>query len=297
MHPGEKFEQLITEIFEALTRNNEFESISKNVQLPGPDGDREIDVLITGKVGPFSVNTIVECKDYKNKVNVMVVDALHSKMADVKANKAVLVTRNGFSRGAILKAKRLGISLCTANQASDETWKFEPQMPLLITEHCCETSHVSFIFTAVENMKQMEISQVAGRSIGDLIAEHWNETEIKYVDGIIFHIYKPEIKNPYIKINDDRELAISDFEINMEIRTTHYLGFFNKFDSAKFLRYIDDDNTHVIFDVKDLNNYREEFERYVRIEDVPYHPVRSNIIIKYMLERNPTIKIGTSYKI
>lgn len=93
MNPGEKFEQLTAEIFKALTARNEFESVSKNVKLPGPDGDREIDVLITGKVGPFAVKTIVEYKDYKKKVNVQVVDALHSKMVDVCANKAVL-TRN-----------------------------------------------------------------------------------------------------------------------------------------------------------------------------------------------------------
>ena len=146
---------------------------------------------------------------------------------------------------------------------------------------------------AIEDMKHLEITHVAGRSIGDLIAEHWNETEIEYLDGIIHHLYRPEIRNPYIKINDGRELAISEFEINMEIRTTHYLGFFNNLDSTKFLRYIDDDKTHIIYDVKDLNNYREEFERYGRIEDVPHHPERTNFDIKHMLERNPKVRIGT----
>jgi len=66
--PRRKFEQLTAEIFKALTARNEFESVSKNVKLPGPDGDQEIDVLITGKVGPFAVKTIVEYKDYKKKL-------------------------------------------------------------------------------------------------------------------------------------------------------------------------------------------------------------------------------------
>ncbi len=294
MHPGKKFEELTSEIFEALTKNNEFESVSKNAKLPSPDGDREIDVLISGKVGPFNVNTIVECKDYKRKVNVMVVDALHSKMVDVNANKAVLVTRNGFSRGAISKAKRLGISLCTAHKALHEKWKFEPEMPILITEHCCENSHISFVFTAVKNMSQIEITHVSGRSIGDLIAEHWNDIDIEYKDGVINHIYRPEIKNPFVRINNDRDLAISEFKINMEIRTRHYLGFFNDLNSAKFLQYIGEDNTHVVFDVSDLNNYRDEFERFDRIEDVLNHPKRANFDIKHMLERNPKIKIGSN---
>ena len=291
MHKGEKFEQLTTEIFEFLTRKNEYESVLKNVKLLGPDGNREIDVLITGKVGPFVVKTIVECKDYKRKVNVMVVDALHSKMVDVNANKAVLVTRNGFSRGAISKAKRLGISLCTANHASDESWKFEPQMPILITEHCCEKSEISFAFTAIANMTKLEITHIAERSIGDLIAEHWNEAEIEYVDGIVHHLYEPKIKKPYIKINNDRNLDISELKINMEIRTTHYLGFFNDLDSTKFLRYIDDDKIHIIFDVKDLNNYRDHFERFERIEDVSPHLARANFDIKHMLERNPKLNV------
>lgn len=294
MHPGEKFEKLTAEIFEALTAKNEFESVSKNVKIPGPDGDREIDVLITGKVGPFDVKTIVECKDYKNRVNIQVVDALHSKMRDVDANKVVLVTRNGFSRKAIDKAKRVGISLCTANNAADETWKFEPQMPLLITEHCCEHSHIRFAFHAVDNMKmkQSEFTHVSGRSFGDLVVEHWNETEIDFQDGVVHHLYEPEIEDPFVMINDERKLAISEIKIQMEIRTTHYLGFFNDLESAKFLRFIEDGETHVILDLNELNDYRTRFERYERIEDVPEHDARTNFEVKYLHERNPKLKIG-----
>ncbi|MCF8079075.1 MAG: restriction endonuclease [Desulfobacterales bacterium] len=291
MKPGDKFEQLTAEIFEALTARNEFESVSKNIKLPGPDGDREIDVLITGKVGPFDVKTIVECKDYKKKVNVQIVDALQSKMVDVNANKAVLVSRNGFSRSAIKKAGRLGISLCTAHNASDEKWKFEPQMPILITEHCCEESKISFIFEAVDNMNRMEVSHVSGKSIGSLIAEHWDEKNIEYKDGIVRHLYRPSLESPFVRINNGRKLPIQDFEILMEIRTTHYLGFFNDLESAKFLRYIEDEDTHIIFDIRDLNDYRNRFERFQRIEDVPKHDDRANFDVKHMLNPNPKIVI------
>ena len=65
---GKDFENLTAEIFEALRSNPQYESVEKNVKVAGSDGDRQIDVLLRGKVGPFDNITIVECKDY-NKFN------------------------------------------------------------------------------------------------------------------------------------------------------------------------------------------------------------------------------------
>jgi hypothetical protein len=73
--------------------------------------------LIRTQVSSLSILTIVECKDVNKNLDVQYVDALHSKMQDVNANKAVLVARKGFSKTAIQKAKRVGITLCTAMEA------------------------------------------------------------------------------------------------------------------------------------------------------------------------------------
>ena len=134
MKQGIKFEHLASEVFTILSKDNKHEKVEHNVMLGGPDGPRQIDVLISGSVGPFEVRTIVECKDYNKNVNVTALDALYSKLIDVNAQKAVLVARKGFSNGARKKAKRLGISLCTIHSMEHEKWKFDLEIPILITE-------------------------------------------------------------------------------------------------------------------------------------------------------------------
>ncbi len=139
MKNGTKYELLTAHVFSVLSERNVNEKVEHDVMLEGPEGPRQIDVLITGKVGPFEARTIIECKDYAKNVNVTAIDALHSKLMDVKGQKAVMVARKGFSNGAKKKAKRLRISLCTLNSMEDEKWKIESEVPIIITEYACDT--------------------------------------------------------------------------------------------------------------------------------------------------------------
>lgn len=134
MKSGTKFEKLTEKIFSQLVKQPAYEKVEHNVNLEGKDGPRQIDVLITSEIAGIKIKTIIECKDYKGKVSVGVVDALHSVMQDVNANKGVLVSSNGFSSTAISKASRLGISLYTAHEALSEKWKIDIEIPILVTE-------------------------------------------------------------------------------------------------------------------------------------------------------------------
>ena len=53
MKQGTEFELLTTDLFSQLSKDREFESVQHDVMLDGLDGKRQIDVLLTGKVGPF----------------------------------------------------------------------------------------------------------------------------------------------------------------------------------------------------------------------------------------------------
>ena len=115
---GKSFEGLTKHVFEILTANEELTSVEENVKLDGADGPRQIDVLVRSKVAGIDICTIVECRDYAKRLDITHLDALHSKMHDVNADKAVLVSRLGFSKKATNKAKRVGITLCTLNEAT-----------------------------------------------------------------------------------------------------------------------------------------------------------------------------------
>ena len=144
MKAGTQFEKLAERIFAKLVNNPDYEKVEHNVNLEGKDGPRQIDVLITSQAAGMEIKTIIECKDYKGKVSVGVIDALHSVMQDVNANKAVAVSSNGFSSTAISKAKRLGISLYTAHEALSEKWKVDIEIPILVTEISSIDANPSF---------------------------------------------------------------------------------------------------------------------------------------------------------
>lgn len=291
MKQGTEFELLTTDLFSQLSKDREFESVQHDVMLDGLDGKRQIDVLLTGKVGPFEVKTIIECKDYSKNLNIMEIDALHSKMLDVKAQKAVLVARKGFSRKAVIKAKRLGISLCTAHSASKEKWKFALELPLVITEYACEKSSPSFEFTAIGNSLNLQsITNFNDIPLAKIIANYWNDTEIECEDGMNKHKFYPDIPKPqWITVPDGRKMEIKNFHITLHIQKSYYFGYFNNIVSAKYLQFHDENKRHVIFNPRDLSDYRKTFARFTNRIELP--PIKNIMFIGVKLLYNPEAEI------
>jgi hypothetical protein len=293
MKNGTKFEELTAEILVHLRRDKSFETVEHNVFLDGKDGPRQIDVFLKGKVGPFDVTTIVECKDYAKNINVTAIDALHSKMQDVNAQKAVLVARKGFSRTAIKKAKRLGISLCTAHSAKSEKWKFQLEVPLIIKELSCELSQPSFMFRAIPNQKGVRLDEFCGVPLPKILGEYWNNNQIKCQDGTNEHIFRPQLPEPhYVYVPDGRKLEIFDFHIKMFMKQAYYFGYFNDLESSKYIEFIEEKERHVIFDPKDLSDYRTKMVNYGKYEDIP--KISGGLHIELKLLHNPkaTVKMA-----
>jgi hypothetical protein len=289
MKNGTKFEELTAEIFDHLRKDQRFETVDHDVFLEGKDGPRQIDVLLKGNVGPIDILTIVECKDYNKNVNVTAIDALHSKMQDVNAHKAVLVARKGFTKTAIRKAKRLGISLCTAHSAACEKWKFNLEVPLVIVELSAEKYTPSFEFVAIENQTGIDFMNICGTPLPKIIAEYWNDSEIECKDGITEHIFLPNIPKPlWTTVPDGREIGIENLQVKMYLKKTYYLGYFNKVESAKYIEFIEENKRHVIFDPNDLSDYREKMAPYSKFEDIPQ--IQDVHVITVKLMHNPEAK-------
>jgi hypothetical protein len=81
--------------------------------------DRQFDVTLRFKAGLHDYLTVIECKDYKNKVPAEKIDALVTKAKDVNANKAVFVSSNGYQSGCFAVAARHGIRLLTLDEKID----------------------------------------------------------------------------------------------------------------------------------------------------------------------------------
>ena len=288
MKQGTRFEHLAHKVFAVLSKEKKHEKVEHNVYLDGPDGPRQIDVLISGSVGPFKVKTIVECKDYNKNVNVTAIDALYSKLLDVNAQKAVLVARKGFSNGAKKKAKRLGISLCTIHSMAHEKWKFQAEIPLLLIEHACEKITPSMIFRAISNnINFLQFMTISDIPIPKVVADYWNNNEISCEDGVTEHLLIPDIPKPHwVYVPDGRKMEVTDLKITMHITKQYYFGYVNNLKSAKYIEFIEEGSKKVLFDPNELSNYRETMIKYYTLDDVPKNADTININIKLMREEN-----------
>jgi hypothetical protein len=130
---GKDYEEMVLFVYRVLCGDSSFRDVRHNVKLDGPDGERQIDVLVIHDYANVRYTTIIECKDYRGKLNVTHVDAFASKLVDVKASKGILVSRNGFSKTACQKAKRLGIELCMIDTAESLLQSLIIEVPVVLS--------------------------------------------------------------------------------------------------------------------------------------------------------------------
>ena len=112
MKAGKALEQLIVAIQESL-KDSPDTLIVPNAKLKDRTNlKREIDVFVQTKIQGGSIGIAFECKNYKEKVDIEVIEAFNSKCKDIpEIHKGIIVSSNGFTAGAQTKAQFYGIDL------------------------------------------------------------------------------------------------------------------------------------------------------------------------------------------
>ncbi len=278
----QKFEDLTATIYDLLSKQG-FKA-EKNVKLTGPDGNRQIDVLIEGKLGPIDVRTIIECKDYNVRVDVTKVDELHSKMRDVKAHVAILVSRKGFTKGAIQKAKRLGIKLNTVHLSRSEKWDFNIDIPIVVEEVLPDLSF-EMNLTLDENCTMWTDRLVFNDiNISEKFIEYWNSHhELKAFDNILDTL---GVKAPfYIRdaVNEEKYF-FSELKLFVNIKRSFFLGNLKELDSSYLLNEILESRLTVMVNMEKLGGYQQLFARYSNEADIP-----NSLALKVKAFAKPTL--------
>lgn len=111
---GDKFEEQVKWLYDLLSAQEGYTSVEgPKVKIPSPDGEREFDVVLKVKACGIEFLTVIECRDYKSRLDVTHIDGFQSKIEDVNASKGIIISRNGFTGTAIKKAKRFGVKIYT----------------------------------------------------------------------------------------------------------------------------------------------------------------------------------------
>jgi Restriction endonuclease len=260
---GKPFEILTKEIFEALVENPAYTKVKHNVKLDGKDGPRQIDVLIQAQVSSLPILTIIECKDESRNLNVQYIDALHSKMQDVNASKAVLVARKGFSKKALQKAKRLGITLCTVMEAKSALWNIGFQVPVIVTHIVSKNFNPRF---RAFHKGGTQIDCKSAVIINDrYLPEYFRDSLISGViqfndveKGQIWYPQNLDSSN-YIRDVKGNRIDIEQLEIYVELEITYYFGYLNDLENTRALLNKTEDTMHIMFKTEEIFDYRNNF--------------------------------------
>lgn len=117
---GVEFERFVLDIQSRIDPNSR---ATHNEMLVNRLGHkRQFDVVIRGSCAGVDFLGVVECKDLNRKVGCELVDAFITKANDINANFKILVSRKGFTKGAMEAARHYGVqtfSLLPGNDSSD----------------------------------------------------------------------------------------------------------------------------------------------------------------------------------
>jgi hypothetical protein len=117
-----KFEKLVAGIH-MLTSQGAEVKFDDHIIGRRTGSNRQIDVSIRFKQGLYDYLAIIECKDYGRKASIDKVEAFRTKMEDVGARHGIMVSPQGFQRGAIKTAEAYNIELFTLTEVKSDWTK------------------------------------------------------------------------------------------------------------------------------------------------------------------------------
>jgi hypothetical protein len=187
MAKGKSFEIFIENLERLLNKDNST-TIEKNVYLTSSKGiRRQIDVLLTHKIDRHIFRTIIECKDWKRKPDIKVIDEFSSKLKSVGVEKGIIVSRSGFTSGLLKEAKAYSfISLYTIDEVED------------IASEIIDFNRVGF-FKITYNSNDWTVRFAENQEINDSMRLY---TKLKFGEGLKeFDV--TEITQDYLTKNKD----------------------------------------------------------------------------------------------
>lgn len=121
---GTPFELVVSDVVKEMDPNA---NVRQGEWIIGPDGHRNLDVIIEGTVDGITRKIHIECKDYNpdsRPIGINFIDALESKHRDLNVDLSLLCSNAGFTTDAIRKSKRKGIGLIGVLREGDKRIRY-----------------------------------------------------------------------------------------------------------------------------------------------------------------------------
>lgn len=122
---GKEYEKLTQYIFDQIVNQQQVNTIDvqHDVLLQGKSTSHQIDVYWKFEVGGEEYSTIVQAKDWKNKVPQKEMLAFNDIIRDLPyGTKGIFVSQAGYQKGAIDVAKANGITIYELRPPISSDW-------------------------------------------------------------------------------------------------------------------------------------------------------------------------------
>jgi hypothetical protein len=227
-----RFEELAHQIQQALAPNAEV-TLNEFIEGIVSKEKRQIDISVRARIGQYKILIVLECKDYANPVDSPEVECFIQKMQDVKAHRGVIISANGFTKGALNVAKNSCIETYQLIDVQNADWRSIVKIPVLLVG--MHLKNCSFHFSSTEipsscfqqafkgpmvlSFLALDMDQKPITKLKYLVNRKWNTEVIPQKEGK--HLVRLH-ECRYIEYQGERLRCTVD--VTAEVRETRFFG-------------------------------------------------------------------------
>lgn len=225
-----RFERQIHELHKQFAPLNA--NIAYDEKILGFDSktERQIDISIRYQLAGYDLLLIIDCKDYASPLDVSDVGAFKSLASDVRANKAVMISTNGYTPAAIEMARSAGIETRTYVETDVTEWQSPYSIPVLVSSisirtwnvHASSVPGFRMAFPTHIPFSFIETFALDGTALGPilvLLGKVWHQNSALNVPGT-HRVLLAE----HVMIRVGHEEFHVRLEANVNVVERHFLG-------------------------------------------------------------------------
>jgi hypothetical protein len=207
--------------------------VSHNVKLHGQQSEttRQIDVLVEQAVGQYGIRIVIDCKDYKDPVDVKGVEEFHGLMVDVGAHKGVMVCPKGFTHSAKKRAKKFDMDLFSPVDTDPHKWQVSAMVPTICDFRATGiafgvSSSAPLALKLPDAFYLLDVLNEAGESLGTILevaGNGWNDGRYPIEPGA--HEKLPLLADEKTTIDNGYGTHIPvDLSVSLHVTRQRYFG-------------------------------------------------------------------------
>jgi hypothetical protein len=223
-----KYERIVEQIHKTLSPKAK---ITYDDRIDGHDSKktRQIDISIRQRVGPYPILVIIQCRDYKRKLDVNAVGEFAAVVKDVHASMGVMISNSGFTDGALNLAKEYNIGLYSVVDAENEDWGVTVKLPAVcdfrkptIEGLFKTTTHTNFTVPTDPNRIDFVKEDGSIINLRHLFLQDWNAGKVDINVGE--HVHRSTEKNLHIITEGGTRIPVV-VTFNVTVKSRLFFGY------------------------------------------------------------------------